>query len=967
MPEALFAAMLGALAGVTYGVPGCGWALPPIVTALAWRLAAPGAAPRHAAMRLGLFTAGWCVAAVTPATLALPSDWRALGWTALVLLAAAHAAGAALAGWLAFAWRVSPGLRMAIVLPSVWTIVEALSGYGTAAMPWMRLGLAQASGGPLAGALPYGGVLWASWLTVSVAGLSALALRGSTRCKRCAPAAIAAGMVLLVAAMGQARWTQPLAATRIALLQPGLSLSSRAMDDASVGRLLAWYARRLEEASAQLVVTPQLALPKTAPALPAGYLPQLDAALRARGADALIGLHIPHDLAPTLFNRMLFNGVLVIGASASSTDPPPSYRKHRLFPFGEFLPLPALQALLPAPWVETARGAAADAPVLAGGQRLALALCWEAAFGDAWRPTAATAAMLVNLTGDGTFVSAALARQWRQVAQARAREFQKPFVRTSDVGGSFVVDHGGRIVDALPDGSEGVLRTTVQPRAGLTPYARWGDMLVCLWIAVALGVATLAGAVRSRPAIAMGPVPARRVAGQVVPAASVALLVIGAMFYLMVETGQAVQEKIRVTIAADAAAYSAAVVEARALNYDALVNRAIVANEMAIAEMVSFASWLRYFATASDNFAANVTDINAFVLPNPDVARLDVAFGGSAAVAAYLGGRRAEDVADNVIAGIGALITAHDLAARTLALSQHAVHLHLTAGLRQQQIAQRVVQAMDPALRAEVLPASHGFDAFTRTYARSGPGGDERGRLADVITRSRDAFTRERNWTVSSFDIPFVRQDGALKKRGGTELIGFDEWRAVDTLELHGRTWGCGKFGLDWCDDIRRPIGWGAVAVSNDGADHGRGVHGNAYADNPTTAARAEADLRFTSTATFTGLPDTRDMADLDPSHAAVTGLTVHVAKPLSATHLSGQAAQAQGSGRLALFAPDAGTHQIAALSRAEVFFDRIVARADDKVELGSLYNPYWRVRLVAPTTGDRVEAAARHGGLGLP
>jgi hypothetical protein len=206
-----------------------------------------------------------------------------------------------------------------------------------------------------------------------------------------------------------------------------------------------------------------------------------------------------------------------------------------------------------------------------------------------------------------------------------------------------------------------------------------------------------------------------------------------------------------------------------------------------------------------------------------------------------------------------------------------------------------------------------------------------------------------------------------LKKRGGTDLVGFDEWRAVDTLELHGSTWGCGKWGVSWCDDIRRPIGWGAVAVRAEGTADARGWHGNAYGDNPTTAERAEAELRPPPTAVFTGLPDTRDLADVDPSHPAVTGLTVRVAKPLAAARLAGQAAQAQPSGRLALFGAPAGTDDIAALSRAEVFFDRIAARADGKVERGSLYNPYWRVRLVAPTTGDRVEAAARHGGLALP
>jgi len=57
------------------------------------------------------------------------------------------------------------------------------------------------------------------------------------------------------------------------------------------------------------------------------------------------------------------------------------------------------------------------------------------------------------------------------------------------------------------------------------------------------------------------------------------------------EAGSAVNEKQRLANAADAAALSAAVWQARALNFDAYTNRAIVANEAALAQSVSLRSW----------------------------------------------------------------------------------------------------------------------------------------------------------------------------------------------------------------------------------------------------------------------------------------------------------------------------------------------------------------------------------------
>src|SRR6478736_264167 len=67
--------------------------------------------------------------------------------------------------------------------------------------------------------------------------------------------------------------------------------------------------------------------------------------------------------------------------------------------------------------------------------------------------------------------------------------------------------------------------------------------------------------------------------------------------------GQLVNDKMRLVNAADAAAYSAAQWEARSLNFQSYLNRAIVANEVAIAQLVSLRSWSSYVATLTRNGA----------------------------------------------------------------------------------------------------------------------------------------------------------------------------------------------------------------------------------------------------------------------------------------------------------------------------------------------------------------------------
>ena len=75
---------------------------------------------------------------------------------------------------------------------------------------------------------------------------------------------------------------------------------------------------------------------------------------------------------------------------------------------------------------------------------------------------------------------------------------------------------------------------------------------------------------------------------------------IGAML-LVFNTGQVTADKERLVNAADAAAYSGAIWEARALNFQSYMNRAIVANEVAIAQSVSLRSWVDYVRSSLNN------------------------------------------------------------------------------------------------------------------------------------------------------------------------------------------------------------------------------------------------------------------------------------------------------------------------------------------------------------------------------
>lgn len=75
------------------------------------------------------------------------------------------------------------------------------------------------------------------------------------------------------------------------------------------------------------------------------------------------------------------------------------------------------------------------------------------------------------------------------------------------------------------------------------------------------------------------------------------LAVVTLSLVFLYKAGKVTSEKMRVQNAADAAAYSVSITEARDLNFMAYTNRAMVANEVAIGQLVGMASWATHWSS----------------------------------------------------------------------------------------------------------------------------------------------------------------------------------------------------------------------------------------------------------------------------------------------------------------------------------------------------------------------------------
>ncbi|MEW5769148.1 MAG: apolipoprotein N-acyltransferase [Pseudomonadota bacterium] len=453
--------VLGALA-----VPGfapLGWWPLPILSlaGLFWWVRA--ATPRQALLAgwgygLGLFLVGvsWVFVSLStygglPAPVAVLATLLFCGFIALF---------PALAIWLGVrltAPTLSPGVWLA--LPAAWALLEWVRGWFLTGFPWLAFGYSQVPDGPLAGFAPVLGVYGVGLAVALVAGLFA-SLR---------PNLVTAGVLLLAAGHGlqQVEWTRPVGApVSVALLQGNVPQEMKFRPD-KLATTLQDYARQVLASEARLVVLPETAVPLFRSGVPAGYLEGLAEHVKRRDGDLLLGL--PVDTASGEY----YNAVVSAGAS-----PAGEYRKHHLVPFGEFVPFGFrwLVDMMSIPLGDFSVGAPDQGPIAAAGQRLAVNVCYEDAFGEERIHAAREATLLVNVSNDAWFGNSLSPRQHLQIGAMRSLEAGRWQLRANNTGITAIVDERGRVRAELPPFTQATLAGSAQGMAGLTPYLRWGNV-----------------------------------------------------------------------------------------------------------------------------------------------------------------------------------------------------------------------------------------------------------------------------------------------------------------------------------------------------------------------------------------------------------------------------------------------------------------------------------------------------------
>ncbi|GLS24374.1 Tad domain-containing protein [Marinibactrum halimedae] len=434
-------------------------------------------------------------------------------------------------------------------------------------------------------------------------------------------------------------------------------------------------------------------------------------------------------------------------------------------------------------------------------------------------------------------------------------------------------------------------------------------------------------------------------------------------------------EKTRLQNAADAVAYSVATIEARDLNFKAYTNRAMVANQVAVAQVVGFVSWVRWM----QNVSRNLSLVTSWI---PYVNAVTRAIN-----------QVMTQVRNGVERAAPAIASGLDLQNTLLTNAQNIMHVGTVAvaGETAREVARANDRSIDTGLSFSNAAL---FSDYARNHARFSrrfsPNTVRNSRrytstyrqhferveeLREITMESRDPFSRSRNYVWFSLRLWPVQFE--MRRAGGTDLTGQDRrhryggWVAMDTMSWHTRRWRCSFRGCGWRGwGERIPIGWGAAKTSTNNENvslwHRHNRENNSMGRTWRTNRRASnlASTEYNGAREvkqgargYGGLRPFYDLA-LNGLIQKAPGIKIILSKPQGSVRTArgtGYNSGAMNIEQNARFVQN----RMSAMSEAVPYFARAndlngYRRLDNRREYGNLYNPYWQARLDTISDNER-------------
>lgn len=353
-----------------------------------------------------------------------------------------------------------------IIFASLWVAFEWIRGWIFTGFPWLLIGHVHHTG-PLQGVLPVFGSYGASWITILLGCFLATILFSKVRQKIIASIAISAIAISLYFA-NQITWTHADdEALDVVLIQGNISQEmkwDRSKHSFIMEKYLEMSKRHFD---ADIIVWPETAIPTYYSMVKDSFIQKVGRTAHENNLDYLIGV-FTYD--PD--NGRVYNSVMTLGSELSF------YRKQHLVPFGEYLPfrgiLTFLDRYIDLPMADISSGEGRPL-VRLKGHPVGTSICYEAVYGNEIVQAMPEAKFLINVSNDAWFGDSLAPHQHLEITRSRAVETGRFLLRATNTGISAVIDPSGRIINKSVQFEDDVVRATISPYSGVTPYVRWGN------------------------------------------------------------------------------------------------------------------------------------------------------------------------------------------------------------------------------------------------------------------------------------------------------------------------------------------------------------------------------------------------------------------------------------------------------------------------------------------------------------
>lgn len=410
--------------------------------------------------------------------------------------------------------KIEPSLKIGVVFPLLWTLFELLRAHLFTGFPWLALGYSWVDSPFSTTIIPRMGALMGSIWVIWTGCLCALALinyrttfiekrRDTTIIKQSEPYYLSytpnliLGLTLGVLMLGSNYFGTPITVSetprQVSAIQGNIPQEIKFNPETQMQTLRDYMALSQKVAeSSTLIVWPETALTTFYEDMPDLYQHFKDWT-KEHKTTLMLGAFRGNYEAGEYRNAIIsING---IDTQEPKHEAIQFYDKHRLLPFGEYMPLRTLlgffEKWVQIPMSNMTAGGPEQAALITQYFKVGASICFEAVFGNTLRYQARHSDVLVNVSNDAWFGNSLAPWQHFQIARARAIEMARPMIRATNTGVSAIVDHNGRVTKTIPIYTRGIVTGDIYPTQGMTPYVVLGDwpwMFVFLILLVSIPI-----------------------------------------------------------------------------------------------------------------------------------------------------------------------------------------------------------------------------------------------------------------------------------------------------------------------------------------------------------------------------------------------------------------------------------------------------------------------------------------------